>query len=105
VRSLNLNLNVFCGVSHSLMPNAEVELLLAHGPFFLTYFPVMWNKPNCADPNGRAVLGDGMGPIACWGCGFDPAGGHGCLCCVCCTLMAKGTGQGNQDQETSTDKV
>ena len=43
----------------------------------------MWNKPNCADPSGRAVLGEGMGPIACWGCGFDPAGRGTDVCVVC----------------------
>jgi hypothetical protein len=40
--------------------------------------------PVSADPGGRAVYGVGLRLLACWDCGFESHGGHGCLCCVSC---------------------
>jgi hypothetical protein len=47
-----------------------------------------------AGPNGCAVLGVGLRPLACWECGFESHGGHGCLCVVsvvCCQVDVSAT--------------
>ena len=39
-----------------------------------------------ADPNGRAVQGVGLGPLACWDCGFEFSRGYGYLSLVLCVV-------------------
>ena len=48
-----------------------------------------------ADPSGRAVLGVGLQPLACWNCGFQSRRGHGFLSLVrdvCCQVEVSATG-------------
>ena len=43
----------------------------------------------CADLNGRAVLGEGLRPLAFWNCLFESRRGHECLSfsiVVCCQV-------------------
>jgi hypothetical protein len=45
-------------------------------------------------PSGRAVLGVGPRPIACWDSGFESRRGRGyvsCDCCVCCKVDVSAT--------------
>ena len=64
-----------------------------------------WSKVRIlADPSGRAIQDEGLRPIACWGCGFNPAGRLGCVCCVV-SKTQKDTMQDNQDKDTSTNEV
>ena len=47
-----------------------------------------------ADPGGRAVR-VGLRPLACWDCGLESRGGHGCLSVVsveCCQVEVPATG-------------
>jgi hypothetical protein len=46
-------------------------------------------------PSGRAVLGVGLRPVACWDCGFESRKRHGCLSLVsvvCCLVEVSATG-------------
>ena len=53
-----------------------------------------------ADTSGRAVWGDGLRPIAFWGCEFESRRGHGWLYCVL-QGKTKGKMQDSQDKRTS----
>ena len=47
-----------------------------------------------AGPNGRAVEGVGLRPLACWECGFESHRRHGCLSVVsvvCCQVEVSAT--------------
>jgi predicted Zn-ribbon and HTH transcriptional regulator len=49
-----------------------------------------------ADSSGRAVLGAGMQPLACWDCGFEFHQGHQVclwLSVVCCQVVISATGR------------
>jgi hypothetical protein len=39
--------------------------------------------------------------IACWDCVFESLRGHGCLCCVCCTMRTKGKARTKQDRQST----
>jgi hypothetical protein len=39
-------------------------------------------KVNLVGPNGAAVEGVGLRPLACWDCGFESRRVHGCLSLV-----------------------
>jgi hypothetical protein len=43
-----------------------------------------------ADPGGRADKGVGLGPLACWDCGFESRRAHGCLSLVSVVLSGAG---------------
>jgi len=45
-----------------------------------------------AYPNGRAVQGVCLRPLACWDCGFESRCGHACLSAVCCQVEVSATG-------------
>jgi hypothetical protein len=48
-----------------------------------------------AVPSGRAVLGVGLWPLACWDYGFESHRGHGCLSVVsvvCCQVEVPASG-------------
>jgi hypothetical protein len=45
-------------------------------------------KSHFADPGDRAFKG--MGPLACWDCGFESCRGHGCLSLVNVVLSGRG---------------
>jgi hypothetical protein len=67
---------------------------------FSSTYPSNYNLVNLrkvfsADPSGRAVLGVGLRPFACWDCGFESRRGHGCLflvSVVCCQVEVSATG-------------
>jgi hypothetical protein len=44
--------------------------------------------------NKKIKKGEGLWPIAYWGCGFESRRGHGYLCCECCTKKVKGKRHG-----------
>jgi hypothetical protein len=51
---------------------------------------------NQADPSGRAVSGVCVRPFACWDCGFEFRGRHGCLSLenvVCCQVEVSAADQ------------
>ena len=45
--------------------------------------------------------GPGIEPLACWDCGFEFRRGHGCLCCVCCTIRTKGKARTKQYRQST----
>ena len=56
---------------------------------------VWHNYSRGAGPCGRAVLGVGLRPLACWECGFESHRGHGCLSLVIvvyCQVEVSATG-------------
>jgi len=61
---------------------------------------------NGADPGDRAVSGVGLGPLACWDCGFDSCRGHGCLSVVsvvCCEVEEVSVKDRSLVQRSSTE--
>jgi hypothetical protein len=49
-----------------------------------------------AVPDGRAILGVDLQPLACWYCGFESRLRHGCLSVVsvvCCQVEVSVTGR------------
>jgi hypothetical protein len=48
-----------------------------------------------AERSKARVCGQSLAVVAL----SNPAGGHGYLCCVCCTVKTKGKSQDNQDKE------
>jgi hypothetical protein len=56
------------------------------------------------DPGGRAVLGVGLRPFACWDCGFESRRGHGCLALVniVCFLVEVSVSGGSLAQRNRT---
>ena len=48
-----------------------------------------------AGPNSRAFSGVGLGPLACWDCGFESRRRHGCssvVSVVCCKIQVSAFG-------------
>ena len=65
---------------------------------YIVALPLLFISVKCltqADPNGRAVYGVGLRPLACWNCGFRIQPVHECLSLVivvCCELEVSATG-------------
>ena len=91
-------------VDHPPLSRAEfkdrVELYLfsPFGPRWLALgrtLPYLFTKP-LAEDGGRAIKGVGLGPLACWDCGFESRRGHRCLSVVsvvCCQVEVSATGR------------
>ena len=58
-----------------------------------------------AGPNGRAVEGVSLRPLACWNVGSNPAGAWMSVCCECCVLWGRGQCVGliTRPEESYTD--
>jgi len=80
----------------SLLSAPRDQLLICDGPDFCSVVvnTSTTNSPGIitvtlgflvatlADPGGRAILGVGLRPLACWDCGFESRQGKGCLSLV-----------------------
>jgi hypothetical protein len=68
---------------------------------------IQFRKTNwiTADPGGRAVVGVGLRPFACWDCGFESRRGHGCLALVSivCFWVEVSVSGGSLPQKSSTE--
>jgi hypothetical protein len=58
--------------------------LSSHMKLSVGLFPTLRSHmKQSADPNGRAVYGVGLRPLACWDCGIESRRRHGCLSVMC----------------------